>query len=84
MSPQQVVGIGVINKLVDGQLVDYIYDGSDSSWLNVQVYYTLVDCNPLIPLLRFVLDLSSTLFLHCYAAVGKILTDIARRAVRLR
>jgi len=27
MSPQQVVGIGVINKLVDGQLVDYIYDG---------------------------------------------------------
>jgi len=32
----------------------------------------LVDCNPLTPLLRFVLDLSYKLFLHCYAAVGKI------------
>ena len=26
--------------------------------LDAQVYYTLVDCNPLTPLLRFVLDLS--------------------------
>jgi len=28
-----------------------------ASWLNAQVYYTLFDCNPLTPLLRFVLDL---------------------------
>jgi len=46
--------------------------------------YTLVDCNPVTPLLRVVLDLSYKLFLHCYAAVGKILTDTSRRAVRLR
>jgi len=38
----------------------------------------LVDCNPLTPLLRFVLDLSYKLSLHCYAAVGKILTDTSR------
>jgi len=37
-------------------------------------------CYPLIPLNRF-LDLLSKLFLHCYAAVGKILTDNLRRAV---
>ena len=49
-----------------------------------KVYYTLVDCNPLTPLLRFVLDLSYQLFLHCCAAVGKTLTDTARRAVPLR
>jgi len=47
-------------------------------------FYTLVDCNPLTPLLWFVLDLSFKLFLHCYAAVGKISTDTSRRAVRLR
>ena len=29
-----------------------------SSWLNAQVCYTLVDCNPLTPLLQFVLVLS--------------------------
>jgi len=54
--------------------------------LNAQVYYklTLVDCNPLTPLLRFVLDLSYKLFLHCYAAVGRISTDTSRRAFRLR
>jgi len=38
----------------------------------------LVDCNPLTPLVRFVLDLSYKLSLHCYAAVGKILTDTSR------
>ena len=32
-------------------------------------------CNPLTRLLRFVLDLPYNLFLHCYAAVSKILTD---------
>ena len=41
--------------------------------------YALVDCNPLTPLFRFVLDLSYKYFLHCYAAVGKILTDASRR-----
>ena len=55
-----------------------------ASWLNAQVYYTLVDCNPLTPLLLFVVDLSYKLFLHCYAVVGKISTDTSRRAVRLR
>jgi len=30
------------------------------------------------------MDLSFKLFLHCYAALGKILTDTSRRAVRLR
>jgi len=39
---------------------------SSASWLNEQVCYTLVDCNPLTPLLRFVLDLYK-LFLHCCA-----------------
>jgi len=53
-------------------------------WLNAQVYYfTLVDCNPQTPLLRFVLDFNK-LFLHCYAAAGKILTDTSRRVDRLR
>ena len=41
----------------------------------------LVDCNPLTPLLPFVLDLSYKSFLHCYAAVGKILTDSASRGL---
>jgi len=36
------------------------------------------------PLLRFLPDLSYKLFLHCRAAVGKILNDTSRRAVRLR
>jgi len=40
---------------------------SSASWLNAQVYYTLVDCNPLNPLLRYVLDLSYKLVLHCYS-----------------
>ena len=44
------------------------------SQLQLSVYCTLVDCNLLTLLLRFVLDLSYKLFLHCYAAVGKILT----------
>jgi len=36
------------------------------------------------PFLRFVLDLLCNLFLHCCAAVGKILTGTSRRAVPLR
>ena len=53
--------IGMINRLVDCQLVDYTDD---------------------TPILRFVLDLSYKLFLHCHAAVGKILTDTSRSPVR--
>jgi len=49
-----------------------------------EVYFTLVNCNPLTPLLRFVLDLLCNLFLRCCAAVGRILTGTSRRAVRLR
>jgi len=56
-----------------------------ASRLNAQVYYTLVDYNRLIPLLfQFVLDLLYKLSLHCCAAVGKILSDTWRRAVRLQ
>jgi len=44
----------------------------------------LVDCNPLTPLLRFIVDLSYKLFLQCYAAVGKNSTDTLRHAVCLR
>jgi len=50
------------------------------AWMH-KVYYTLVDCNPVTPLLRFVLDSLYNLFLHCCAAVS---TDTSRRAVRLR
>jgi len=57
---------------------------SSASWLNAQVYYTFVDCNPLTLLLRFALDLSYKLFLYCYAAVGKNSTDTSRRAARLQ
>jgi len=45
---------------------------SSASGLNAQVYYTLVDCNLLTPLLRFAMDLSYKLFPHCCAAVGKV------------
>ena len=62
--------------------MDYTYDGRARPGCVHKVYYTLVDCNPLTLLLRFILDLSYKLFLHCCAAVGKILTDISRRAVR--
>ena len=66
------------------ELVDHTYDGrARRGWMH-EVYYMLVDCNPLTPLLRFVLYLSYKLFLHCCAAVGKILTDTSRRAVCLR
>ena len=69
---------GVIN--VDRQLVDYTYDGRECrGWM-----HKLVDCNPLTPLLQFVLDLSYKLYLHCYASVDKNLTDTSRRAVCLQ
>jgi len=42
----------------------------------VGVYYKSVNCNPLTLLLRSVVQLVST--------VDKILSDLARRAVRLR
>jgi len=53
---------------------------SSASWLNEQVYYTSVYCNPLNPLLRFVLDLSYKLYLHYYAAVDII--RLTRRVAR--
>jgi len=45
----------------------------------------LVDCNPLIPLLLFVLDLLYKLFLHCCAVglVGKTLTDTRGNSERV-
>ena len=46
--------IGAISKLVDGKLVDYIYDGRAR-------HGQLVDCNLLTP---FFLDLSYGLFLQ--------------------
>jgi len=64
--------IGVVNKSRWRSACGLHLRRSIASWLNAQVYYTLVDCNPLTPLLRFVPDLSYKLFLHCYAAVGKI------------
>jgi len=42
----------------------------------------LVDCNPLMTFVsRLVVQVVPV---HCYAEVGKILTDIARRAVHLQ
>jgi len=86
MSPQLVIGVSVWSKNSStvSLLITHNVRRSSASWLNTLVYYTLVDCNPLTALLRFVLDLSYKLFLHCYAAVGKILTDISLRAVRLQ
>jgi len=66
------------------ELVDYTYDGrARRGWMH-KVHYTLVDCSRLTPLLRFLLDLLYKSFLHCCAAVGKILTDTSRRAVPRR
>ena len=73
--------IGVVNK--NAQTVG-LWITPRRSWLNAQVYYTLADCNAPTPLLRFVLDLLYKLYLHCYAAVGKILTDASRCVVRLQ
>ena len=47
------------------------------------LHYTSAICNPIIPLLRFVLDLFYNLFLHRCAAVDKILTDTSRRGSRV-
>jgi len=46
---------GVSNDLFDGQLVDYT-----TTVERVVVECTLVDCNPLTPLLPFVRDLSQS------------------------
>ena len=65
------------------ELVDHTYEGrAPRDWIHT-VCYSLIDCNPLTPLLRFILDLLQNLFLRCCAAVGKILTGKSRRAVRL-
>jgi len=41
---------------------------SSASWLNAQVYYTLVDCNPLTPLLRF---FSTSRTSYSYTVIAK-------------
>ena len=65
------------------ELVDHTYEGrAPRDWIHT-VCYSLIDCNPLTPLLRFILDLLQNLFLRCCAAVDKILTGKSRRAVRL-
>ena len=43
-----------------------------------------VEFNALTRVLRFVVDLLCNSFLYCLAAVNNTLTDIARRAARLR
>ena len=59
--------------IVDGRICwQHLYD---SQWV-VAVYYKLIKCNSLTPFLRFVVQLVFT--------VGKILTDIACRAVYLQ
>jgi len=50
--------IGVVNKLVDGQVVDYTCTTVKRVVTECTVYYTLVDCNPLTLSIRSVLDLS--------------------------
>jgi len=57
------------------KVVDHTYDGRRV----VAVYYRSVDCNPLTPLLRFVVQLCS----YSCAAVDKISTDKVHRAVCL-
>ena len=58
--------LSAINKLIIGQHVDYAY-GVERV---VAECTSLVDCNPLTPLLRFVLDLYKLLRLQCFDAVG--------------
>jgi len=70
-------------KLVDGRACGMHHNARACRRWMYQVYYTLVDCNPLPPLLRFVTDLLLNLFLHCCAAVGKILTDTVTHRVAL-
>jgi len=68
-----------LTKLVDDRAYRLHLRWPNASWLDAQVYYTLVDCNPLTPLLRFVPDCKTC---SC-AAVGKILIDTSCRMVRL-
>ena len=60
------------------ELVDHTYDGR-----RVMVYYTSVDCKLLAPFLALLWICCTTCSYGC-AAVDKISTDTARRAVRLR
>ena len=81
--------------VVDGRACwQHLYD----SRRVVAVYYKSVNCNPLTPLLRFVVDFFYNLLLQLtdsalltivrvyklYLLTYKISTDTARRAVRLR
>ena len=71
--------IGLINKLVDST-VSFWITPTTVERVVAKCTSLLVDCNALTPFLRFVLDLSYKLFLHCYLAVGKILNDTSHRA----
>jgi len=66
-------------KVVDGRACGLHLRRSSSSWPDTQIYYALVECNPLTPLLRHALDLLYNLFIHRCAAVGKILTGTLSR-----
>ena len=69
-------------KLVNGRACGlHLRRSSGSWWLDAQSLLNVGDCNLLTPLFRFVLNLLYNLFLHCYAAVGRILTDTSRCAV---
>jgi len=74
--------IGVINKTHRRSARGLHLRRSTASWLNAQVYYTLVDCNPVTPLLRFTGLVAQVVPTLLYAAVGNVLTDTSRRAVR--
>ena len=68
----------------DGQLVDYTTTVKRVVAECTSLLHVGLLCIPLSPLLRFVLDLSYKLYLHCDAAAGKNSTDTSRRAVSLR
>ena len=57
-----------------------LFPRSSASWPNARVYHTVVDCNHITPILRFVLHLYKV-FLHYYAALSKILAATSHRAV---
>jgi len=61
--------------------------GTDASFHlshTLAVYYKSVNCNPHSPVLRFVVDLLYKCCVQLVSTVDKILSDVARRAVRMR
>ena len=64
--------------VVDGRACwRHLYDNRQV----VAVYCKSINCNPLTPLQRFVVNMS---YVNLFSTVDKILTDTTRRAVRLR